>query len=162
MGARNLLSIFALFSVAFLLWSIPKTIGNAHVIDGDTIILNGKRIRLAGIDAPELVVRVFLDRADPGFEAVAALSTSLMAVAALFQVFDGLQAIASRALRGLRDTLVPLWLAGFGYWGLGIGGGSLLAFPLGQGTIEFGGRRARYLGSHLPKPCEVQMRSAVK
>ncbi len=86
------------------------------------------------LGVPEVVVRVFLDRADPGFEAVAALSTSLMAVAALFQVFDGLQAIASRALRGLRDTLVPLWLAGFGYWGLGIGGGSLLAFPLGLGA----------------------------
>ena len=54
--------------------------------------------------------------------------------ALLGQVFDCLQAVASRALRGIKDTVVPLWLAGFGYWVLGIGGGSILAFPLGLGA----------------------------
>jgi len=54
-------------------------------------------------------------------------------IAAIFQVFDGLQAIAARALRGLRDSVVPLWIAGFGYWVLGIGGGSLLAFKFALG-----------------------------
>ncbi len=35
--------------------SLPKQItGNCRVIDGDTIDINGIRIRLAGIDAPEL------------------------------------------------------------------------------------------------------------
>jgi MATE family multidrug resistance protein len=56
-------------------------------------------------------------------------------IAAIFQVFDGLQAIASHALRGIKDTVAPLWLAGFGYWVLGIGGGSLLTFPLGLGVV---------------------------
>ena len=56
-------------------------------------------------------------------------------IAAIFQVFDGLQAIASRALRGVKDTVAPLWLAGFGYWVLGVGGGCLLAFPLGLGAV---------------------------
>ena len=41
-------------------------------------------------------------------------------IVAVFQVFDGLQAIASRALRGIKDTIAPLWLAGAGYWVLGI------------------------------------------
>ena len=83
---------------------------------------------------PELIARVFLEPGDPGFARVAALSAQLLVIAAVFQVFDGLQAIASRALRGIRDTLAPLWLAGFGYWVLGIGGGCLLAFPAGLGA----------------------------
>jgi len=84
---------------------------------------------------PEMIVRAFLDTKDPGFERVAALSTQLLVIAAIFQVFDGLQAIASRALRGVKDTVAPLWLAGFGYWVLGIGGGCLLTFPAGLGAV---------------------------
>ena len=48
-------------------------------------------------------------------------------------VFDGLQAAAARALRGMKDNFVPLWIAGFGYWVLGIGGGSMLAFYYDMG-----------------------------
>jgi MATE family multidrug resistance protein len=84
---------------------------------------------------PEFIARVFLDTEDPGFERVSALSTQLLMIAAIFQVFDGLQAIASHALRGIKDTVAPLCLAGFGYWVLGIGGGSLLTFPLGLGVV---------------------------
>jgi MATE family multidrug resistance protein len=83
---------------------------------------------------PELIIRVFLEPGDPGFQEVATLSARLLVIAAVFQVFDGLQAIASRALRGMKDTVVPLWLAGFGYWVLGVGGGCLLAFPLRWGA----------------------------
>ena len=47
------LLIFLIFST--LLNSAEKTIfGNANVIDGDTIKINKKKIRLFGIDAPEL------------------------------------------------------------------------------------------------------------
>lgn len=84
---------------------------------------------------PELIVRVFLEPGDPGFARVSALTAQLLVIAAIFQVFDGLQAIASRALRGIKDTVAPLWLAGFGYWVLGIGGGSLLTFPAGLGVV---------------------------
>jgi MATE family multidrug resistance protein len=56
-------------------------------------------------------------------------------IAALFQVFDGMQVIAAGALRGYRDTFVPMLLATFGYWGAGFGGGWLLAFPLGYGAV---------------------------
>ena len=37
-------------------------------------------------------------------------------------------AAAARALRGMKDNIMPLWIAGFGYWVLGIGGGAVLAF----------------------------------
>jgi len=54
-------------------------------------------------------------------------------------MFDGMQVIAAGALRGYKDTLVPMLLAGFGYWGAGFGGGWLLAFPLGFGPAGLGG-----------------------
>ena len=79
---------------------------------------------------PSYLVGVFLNENDPAYHDVATLTTQLLLIAALFQVFDGLQAVATRALRGLRDTWVPLGIAGIGYWVLGVGGGTVLAFPL--------------------------------
>ena len=86
------------------------------------------------LNLPDVLVRVFLQPEDPGFAEVAALTAKLLIIAALFQVFDGLQVIAAMALRGLKDTVAPLWLAGFGYWVLGIGGGCLLAFGFEMGA----------------------------
>ena len=63
------------------------------------------------------------------------VAAMLLAIAALFQIFDGMQAIAAGALRGYRDTTVPLLLAVIGYWGIGFAGGWLLAFPAGYGPI---------------------------
>jgi MATE family multidrug resistance protein len=74
------------------------------------------------------IIQVFASPDDPGFTEVAELATHFLFIGALFMVFDGLQAAAARALRGMKDNLVPLWIAGFGYWILGIGGGSILAF----------------------------------
>ena len=79
------------------------------------------------------IIRVFITPEDPGFEHVAELTTRFLFIAALFMVFDGLQATAARALRGMKDNFVPLWIAGFGYWVLGIGGGSVLAFYYDMG-----------------------------
>ncbi len=76
----------------------------------------------------EPIIRIFISPDDPGFTEVSALATHFLTIAAVFMVFDGLQAAAARALRGMKDNLAPLWIAGFGYWILGIGGGSLLAF----------------------------------
>ncbi|MGI9525385.1 MAG: MATE family efflux transporter [Hyphomicrobiaceae bacterium] len=87
----------------------------------------------APLSFPETLVRLFLSPTDEGFAKVLALVSKLLVLAAFFQVFDGLQVIASLTLRGLKDTVVPLWFAAFGYWFLGVGGGYVLAFPL-----EFG------------------------
>jgi MATE family multidrug resistance protein len=84
--------------------------------------------------APETLAGFFLDLGDPANRGVVQLTASLLVIAALFQVFDGLQAIASRALRGLRDTFAPMWIAGLGYWGFGIPGGYLLGFVFGYGA----------------------------
>ena len=80
------------------------------------------------ISLPDVIVGLFIETNDPGYAEIAALTRQLLIVVAIFQVFDGLQAIASRSLRGVKDTIAPLWMAAFGYWVLGIGGGSYLAF----------------------------------
>jgi MATE family multidrug resistance protein len=81
----------------------------------------------------EQITGIFVPASDPGFAAVAAIAAQLMLIAAVFQVFDGAQAIMSRALRGVKDAWFPLWIGIFGYWVLGVGGGYILAFPMGWG-----------------------------
>jgi MATE family multidrug resistance protein len=77
----------------------------------------------------------FLDAANPGAAETAALAATLLVVAGLFQLADGVQAVAAGALRGLKDTTVPMLLAGLGYWVLGLPLGLALAFPLGFGPV---------------------------
>ena len=91
-------------------------------------------LTLVPLNFPEPLVGFFLDADDPGFEAVLALTRRLLVLAAFFQIFDGLQVMAALALRGMKDTIIPLWMAAFGYWVLGIGGGWILTFPLGMGA----------------------------
>ena len=84
--------------------------------------------------SPEPIVRIFLDENDPGFAEVLTMVTQLLILAAFFQIFDGLQVMAALALRGLKDTIAPLWFAGVGYWVFGIAGGWVLAFPFEMGA----------------------------
>ncbi len=79
------------------------------------------------------IILIFISPEDPGFAEVSAFANQFLLIAAVFMVFDGLQAAAARAHRGMKDNLVPLWIAGFGYWILGIGGGSMLAFHFDMG-----------------------------
>lgn len=73
----------------------------------------------------------FLDPGNPGNAEALALAASFLAVAAFFQIFDGLQVTGAAALRGLSDTKVPMWYAVIGYWALGLSAMLLLAFPGG-------------------------------
>ncbi len=84
---------------------------------------------------PLAIIAVYVDVADPANRDTVEVAQRLIAIAALFQVFDGVQVIAAGALRGYRDTMVPMLLAAFGYWGVGFAGGWLLAFPLGYGAV---------------------------
>jgi len=84
--------------------------------------------------APHLLIAAFLDPARPANLPVVELAVTLLAVAAIFQLVDGAQAVASGMLRGLHDTRVPMLFAGLGYWGIGFPLGAVLAFPLGFGA----------------------------
>ena len=84
--------------------------------------------------APRAILALYVDVDAPANRGLVPIALSLLGIAALFQVFDGVQTIAAGALRGYRDTAVPMLLAALGYWGFGFGGGWLLAFPLGLGV----------------------------
>jgi MATE family multidrug resistance protein len=84
--------------------------------------------------APRAIIAIYIDTADPANGAVVAIAVRLFAIAALMQVFDGLQAVAAGALRGYKDTATPMLFAGLGYWGIGFLGSWVLGFPLGFGA----------------------------
>lgn len=64
-----------------------------------------------------------------------ALAATLLMVAGLFQLADGVQAVAAGALRGMKDTTAPMLFAALGYWGLGLPIGLGLGFPAGWGPF---------------------------
>ncbi|WP_413574869.1 MATE family efflux transporter [Bdellovibrio sp. HCB290] len=66
---------------------------------------------------------------------VIAWAAQFFVVVALFEIFDGVQAVAIGALRGMSDTQWPSVIAFFAYWIMGLPGGYLLAFHLGVGPI---------------------------
>ncbi len=66
--------------------------------------------------------------------AVIALASQLLVLAGVFQLSDGIQAASNGALRGLKDTRVPMLITMFAYWVIGMPVGWWLAFPHGLGA----------------------------
>ena len=87
------------------------------------------------VSARRMIAGIYVDVDTPANRGLVGIAFDLLAIAAVFQIFDGVQAIAAGALRGYRDTTVPLLLAVIGYWGVGFAGGWLLAFPAGYGPV---------------------------
>lgn len=85
--------------------------------------------------APRLLSSAFIDTHKPDAAAVLDFAGPLVAIAGVFQLVDGLQAIASGLLRGLKDARVPMIIALFSYWPIGFLFAWLLAFPLGFGGV---------------------------
>ena len=76
---------------------------------------------------PRTLVTLFLKDVPANAETIA-LAVSFLTVAAAFQLVDGAQVIGAGMLRGLHDTRWPLLFALVGYWVVGLGIGSWLAF----------------------------------
>ena len=68
-------------------------------------------------------------------EAVIKLASSLLIIASLFQLFDGLQATAVGILRGLTDVKLPLIISFCSYWLIGLPVGYYLGFVHNLGTL---------------------------
>ncbi|MFZ0935244.1 MAG: MATE family efflux transporter, partial [Bryobacteraceae bacterium] len=79
--------------------------------------------------APRWIVRIYTNDA-----AVIAVGALLLRIAALFQLFDGLQVVATGALRGLGDTRTPMLAHLAGYWAVGLPVAYLLCFNFGWGA----------------------------
>jgi len=59
----------------------------------------------------------------------------LLAIAAVFQLFDGLQTVLTGALRGAGNTSIAMWVNFAGYWLLGLPIGYYLCFLQGYGIM---------------------------
>ena len=73
-------------------------------------------------------------------EGVHAVAVQLLIMAAIFQIFDGLQVAGAAALRGLKDTALPMWITLVAYWGVG------LPLGYGLGIMQQGGPQALWIG----------------
>jgi MATE family multidrug resistance protein len=85
---------------------------------------------LAFLLVPRHIARIYTP--DP---AVIRMAVSLFAVAAVFQLFDGLQVVATGALRGAGETHIPMVTNLVSYWFLGLPAGAYLCFQLHWGAV---------------------------
>lgn len=83
---------------------------------------------------PAWVVWIYTGQAGGEAAEVAALAASLLGIAAVFQIVDGVQVTAAGALRGLKETRVPMLVGAVAYWGVGLTVGYGLAFGAGLGA----------------------------
>jgi len=81
------------------------------------------------VAVPELIVRIYT----PSPEVIAAAS-SLLFVGAFFQLCDGIQTVATGALRGAGDTRTAMICHLVFYWALGMPLGAYLCFRVGWGA----------------------------
>jgi MATE family multidrug resistance protein len=77
---------------------------------------------------PELIVSIYTND-----EMVAPLAAGLLFYAAIFQYSDGIQICAAGALRGYKDTRVPMVYTIISFWMVGMTIGYYLTFNVGMG-----------------------------
>jgi MATE family multidrug resistance protein len=84
---------------------------------------------VAFLVVPRAIVRIYT--ADP---ALIPPASALLFVAAFFQLFDGMQTVATGALRGAGDTRTPMLCHLCFYWLVGLPLGAYLCFRMGFGA----------------------------
>ena len=90
---------------------------------------------VAMLTMPRLIAAAYTNQA-----AVAVMAASLIPIAGVFQLFDGIQAVSAGVLRGLGDTRAPslINLAGFWLCGLPVSIGLAFRTPLGPLGLWWG------------------------
>jgi MATE family multidrug resistance protein len=81
------------------------------------------------VGMPGLLARIFTDLED-----VLVIAVTLLPIAGLFQVFDGLQGVALGCLRGMADTRVPFAIHLAGFWGVAVPLSAYLGLTRGLGA----------------------------
>ena len=106
--------------------SSPRRAGVAGILMGTMVMCSGAFVFTV---APEPLVRLFTND-----EGVVAVGTSLLRIAAFFQLFDGMQVVAAGALRGAGDVRFPFVATIAAHWLLGLPLSLGLGFGLGFGA----------------------------
>lgn len=83
---------------------------------------------LAFLLIPGPIIRIYSSNAG-----ILRLGIPLFGLAALFQIFDGIQTVATGSLRGIGQTRLPMLANFFGYWFFGLPLGYALCFWAGWG-----------------------------
>jgi len=81
------------------------------------------------------IARFFLGNTGGNADATIALAAMLLLVGTSFFITDALQAILAGALRGLKDTRMPLLFAVIGYWIIGFPAAWALGFQADLGAV---------------------------
>lgn len=84
---------------------------------------------------PDPLISLFLDPQEPNKPEILIVGASLLAMAALFQLADGMQVIALGLLRGVQDTNWPMVIAALSYWAIGVPASYLFGFSFGWGGV---------------------------
>jgi MATE family multidrug resistance protein len=108
----------------------PQGAGDA----GGTAIFLGASF-MTCMSAALLVFPRGIARAYTPDEAIIHSTIALLAAGAAFQLFDGIQTVATGALRGLGDTRTPMLCHFTAYWVIGLPLGAWLCFRRGWGAF---------------------------
>lgn len=81
---------------------------------------------------PKYIARIYSSQQE-----VIAMGAKLLMVAAVFQLFDGMQVVATGALRGAGNTRTPMIANLIGYWFIGMPLGAVFCFKLGWGAVGY-------------------------
>lgn len=87
------------------------------------------------LSLPEMLVGLFIDPEEPMRADILAVGVGLLAMAALFQLFDAAQVMALGALRGVQDTRVPMIMASVSYWLIGLPASYVIGISMGYGAV---------------------------
>ncbi len=87
----------------------------ALTVAGGFSLVSGAVVALASTS----IAGLYLGSGSAENGAVVVMAAGFLKLCAAFQLFDGLQVAAAQALRGLKDTRVPMIVAGASYWLVG-------------------------------------------
>ena len=105
-------------------------IRGGHTVICLSVLFSAATIALF-LSVPEALVSLFMQPQEPDRLEILRIGVVLLALAALFQLVDGLQVVGLGLLRGVQDTGVPMLLAAISYWGVGMPAGYVLGFVFG-------------------------------
>jgi len=152
LAASQISLSFNLFLFAFvsglalgLTYLVAELNGHGRVREIWTANLAGQSIALVFLSLvavlcltePRLIIGLFLTLDDPANQASIDYATQIVGIVALARILHGIRQLSWRALKGIRDALVPTVASVCCTWGIGLPLGLWLAYRTTLGGIGF-------------------------